>query len=485
MHTVIVGNGIIGLTIAFRLARRAGSNDKITIIGSRSRSGSATLAAGAMLNSFAEIERNALDSELDFYRFELSHLATKMWPKFEHDLIDAAGSDLPLGCRKCQGFGGGGCVDTGTYVVNNTAADNLDDDNFDAIHEALQRFDEPHRLVNPADIPNYMPDQRHRANRALYIENEGWFNPRLMVEKLEAALKRFSQVCFIDCNVDRLEGAVSGVTGALLESGDRVQADNFVVAAGSMVSDLIEKSRLGIKIQRIFHGVGISIEIRSRDYPHIKCIRTPNRGLACGIYTVPYFTAPDLPQDHILIGASNLLSPEPVVHGRISSVELLLRAAIEQINFNFYRADLIRINVGMRPVSQDTYPLIGKTSIDNLIIATGTKRDGFHMSPLISNQVVSMLYGEKLDDRLAWFAPERSLIRSMTREDAISKSVKHQMSAAYQHGFSPSQGRMPEQLRKMYRDDLERLHDRVGAADWGIPPELLDMYRYGHARASL
>ena len=31
--------------------------------------------------------------------------------------------------------------------------------------------------------------------------------------------------------------------------------------------------------------------------------------------------------------------------------------------------------------------------------------------------------------------------------------------------------------------DLERLHDKVGAHDWGIPPEMLDMYRYGHAAA--
>jgi glycine oxidase len=482
MHTVVIGNGIIGLAIAFRLARRAGSKDRITLIGKKMRPGSATLAAGAMLNSFAEIEKDSLESELDMYRFELSHLATKMWPKFERELIDATGSCLPSGCKKCQGFAGGGCVDTGTYVVNNTAADDLDDENFDAILKALQDFNEPYRLVNPGDIPNYMPEQRHRATRALYIENEGWFNPRLMVEKLDAALARFPQVSVLEGNVDRLDGGPGGVTAAVLESGDRVLADNFVVATGSTVSSLIEKSKLGIEMQRIFHGIGVSIEIRSSDYPHSKCIRTPNRGLACGIYTVPYFTDPAEPADHILIGASNFVSPEPVSHGRISSVESILNAAIEQVNFNFYRAELIRVNVGCRPTSQDTYPLIGKTSIDNLIIATGTKRDGFHMSPLISEQVASMVYGEKIDDRLAWFSPERSLIRSMTREEAIVKAVRHQMSAAYQHGFSPSKSRMPAQLKEMYRADLERLHDQVGAKDWGIPPEMLDMYRYGHAK---
>jgi hypothetical protein len=69
----------------------------------------------------------------------------------------------------------------------------------------------------------------------------------------------------------------------------------------------------------------------------------------------------------------------------------------------------------------------------------------------------------------------------LSRQEAIDKAVRHQMSASYQHGFTPSKSRMPAQIAQMHRDDLERLHDKVGAHDWGIPPEMLDMYRYGHA----
>ncbi len=482
MHTIVIGNGIIGLTTAFRLMRKAGSRDTISIIGSSTRTGSASLAAGAMLNSFAEIESGSLKTELDLFRFELSYLATKMWPKFERELIDAAGSKLPDGCANCQGFSGGGCVDTGTYVINNTAADNLDDENFDAILSALQEFGEPYKLINPRDIPNYMPEQKHRATRALYIENEGWFNPRLMIEKLENILNNSPNVKLINHDAESLKGNATGLKSVLLKNGDTIEGDNFIVATGSSSYQLLENSKLGINIQPIFHGVGVSIEIKSPGFPHAKTIRTPNRGLACGIYTVPYFTNPHQPNDHILVGATNLISHKPILYPRISSVESLLNAAIEQINFNFYRAELIGVNLGWRPASQDGYPLIGKTSIDNLIIATGTKRDGFHMSPLISELITSLVYGEKVDDRLVWFAPERNPIKQMTRQEAIEKSIKHQLSAAYQHGFTPSKSRMPEQLIKMYRDDLEKLHDQVGAFDWGIPPDMLDMYRYGHAK---
>lgn len=482
MHTVILGNGIVAQTIAFRLLQRARTNNKITIIGKSAREGSATLAAGAMLNSFAEIEKGSLDSDLDLYRFELSHLATRMWPRFESELIDAAGASLPSACAKCTGFSGGGCVDTGTYVVNNTAADDLDDENFDAILQALIDFDEPHRLVSPRDIPNYLPAQRFRATRALYIENEGWFNPRLQLEKLDAILKKSPNVEVCEGNVDSLIGSHGGINAARLDNGEIVEGDKFVLATGASATQVLERSALGIDVQRVFYGVGVSIEIRSSDYPHTKCIRTPNRGLACGVYSVPYFISPDAPHDHILLGASNFMSPTPYSYGRITSVESLLKAGIEQINYNFYRADLIRVNVGWRPTSQDTYPLIGKSSIHNLIIATGTKRDGFHMSPLISEYVVSMLYGEPVDSRFDVFSPERKPIRSLTREQAIEKAIRHQVSAAYQHGFSPSKNRMPDQIKQMYRDALEILHDEVGAIDWGIPPEMLDMYRYGHAR---
>jgi glycine oxidase len=60
----------------------------------------------------------------------------------------------------------------------------------------------------------------------------------------------------------------------------------------------------------------------------------------------------------------------------------------------------------------------------------------------------------------------------MTRDEAIDNAIRHQMSATYQHGFSPSTSRMPDQIRQMYRDDLKRHNDQIGAIDWGIPCEL-------------
>ena len=69
MQYVIVGNGIIALTTAFRLSKKLGTGDTITIVGPAARTGSATMAAAAMLNSFAEIDAYSLRSDTDLYHF--------------------------------------------------------------------------------------------------------------------------------------------------------------------------------------------------------------------------------------------------------------------------------------------------------------------------------------------------------------------------------------------------------------------------------
>jgi glycine/D-amino acid oxidase-like deaminating enzyme len=481
MHTLIVGNGILGMTIAFRLLQRIRSGDRISVLGKRSRPGSATLAAAAMQASFAEVEVNSLVEDIDLFRFELSYDATRLWPEFERELIDAAGDNLPDSCSKCE-IHTGGCFGKGTYVVNNTAADNLDDANFNAIVKALEDFNEQFDFVDPKSIPNYMPEERFRATRALYIHNEGWFNPRIMIDKLEAILSNHPQVDLIDDEAVNLSGANSEISHVEIRGKGKLEADYYVLANGSMLTSFLTSSNIEIDIQPVFHGIGASIEIKGNEFPHTKCIRTPNRGWACGIYTVPYFLGPGQPNDHILVGASSFLSATPHDRVRLASVENLMRAAMEQINRNFYRADLVRVNVGSRPTSQDTYPLLGKTTLRNLSVASGTNRDGFHLAPVISKMIVDQIHGDDVDERYNYFTPEREPIRKYTREEAISDSVRHQISALYQHDFNPAKGRMDEQIARMYREDLERLHDRVGAYDWGIPPMMIDMYRYDHAR---
>ncbi|MCG7537122.1 FAD-dependent oxidoreductase [Pseudoalteromonas sp. OOF1S-7] len=481
MKYVIIGNGIIALSSAFRLLQKCGSQDEIVIVGPADRVGSATLAAAAMQNSFAEIGAHSLKSDEDFFHFELSHKATREWPAFERDLIAAAGENLPKDCSQCEIYTGG-CFEQGTYVINNTATDELDDKNFKAILQALEDFNEQHMLVDPADIPNYYPSQHKRATQAVYIPNEGWLNPRLVLEKLDNILANDDRVTVIDAKVTHLEAEGGQIKHVVTEGGECVSGDEYLLAAGAPTQSILENSKLDIETIKMFYGIGVSLEIVSPGYPHTKCIRTPNRGGACGVYTVPFYLGPGKSKEHIVIGASNYLSPEPVYHGRLISIEHLMRAATEEINGHFYNAQLVRTNVGWRPTSQDTFPLIGRSSLRNLTIATGTKRDGFHMSPVLSEVIADMLLHNPVDTRFSYFHPERELIKNVDRETGIDIVVESLMSEQYQHDYRPSNIRMNQQVRNTYRQDIEALHDKVGAVDWGIPPELVNMYRRGFAK---
>lgn len=479
MRIVIVGNGILATTLAFRLINPAASNDEVVLVGPYARGGSASLAAAAMLNSFAEIEAGSLDTEVDRYRFDLSRHATAEWVPFEEELSAAAGN----GTERFGPQSSAGRVSRGTYIVNNAAAESLDDENFDAIVGALEAYQEPFSFVSAGDIPHYKPTQRDRALRALFLNEEGWVNPRLTVDKLDFVLSQSPKVTMVDARVQRVIMSSGIVSSVELEDGTNIEGDKFVLATGATVSSLLDESDLGIRVQRVFSGAGVSVEISSPGFAQKSCIRTPNRGLACGVYSAPYDGAPGEESDHVLIGASNLISATPILRPRLSSVDTVIQGAIDQINTDYFRADLVRVNLGLRPSSQDTYPMLGQTSIPNFLMATGTKRDGFHLAPFVSKLLSDLINGKAVDPKFEWFRPDRPLLKTLTREQAIAKGIRHRINASYQHGYNAPTGRLTDQIAAMHREDLERVHDAVGAVDWGIPPEMIDMYRYGHAVA--
>ena len=463
MHAVIIGNGILALTTAYRL-RKLAPRSRVTIIGPADHRGCASLAAAAMLNSFAEIEAGTLTNKMERQKFLFNKLSTPLWPSLLKEI------EVDSGIKLSFGFG--------TFVVNNHASDSLEDENFDAIVRALDEFREAYEFVSPLHINHYKPTPRLRAARAIYIKGEGWVNPRNLFAALEKILTQDSSVTWIDRYCASLNRSGSVVSYAELDNGKRTPGDVFLLAPGAAFTKIITASNLDIHFPKIFYGVGCSLLLKTNNVTLTNCIRTPNRGLACGVYAAPQDS------EHTLVGASNFISPVPEENVRLTSVYTLIKAAMEQINSDYYRCDLKRVNVGWRPTSEDTLPMLGATSIKNLFVATGTKRDGLHCSPVISNSLAALMTGQSTAFNLMSFCPERSPIRIYTREEAISATVKHTINAAYQHDFSPAKNRMVEHLEKYYHDDLIELHDSVGAVDWGIPPEMVDMYRYGHINRS-
>ncbi len=459
MEVVIVGNGILGLTAAYKLINRD-KDIRISIIGPDNNKGCASLAAAAMFNSFAELDGHTLSNEIDRKKFLFNKSATPYWPDLLQQLEHESGRKIE------HGFG--------TFIINNHVSDDLEDENFDAILNGLREFYEPYEVIAPNSIPKYKPAAAARAGRAIFINREGWVNPISLMAGLKEILFKSGRVKFVNDYCNKLYRKGDLVSSVMLASGILVSGDVYILSPGATFTNIINESNLELDFLKIFYGVGCSLLLRTGPDTLPNCIRTPNRGLACGVYSAPQN------QTDTLVGASNLISPEPFENARITSVYTLLKSAMEQINSDYYRSDLVKVNVGWRPTSEDTLPMIGKTSITNLIVATGTKRDGLHCSPVISDYLADIILTGKSEQDMKLYTPEREPVRMYTREEAIQITVRHTINAAYQHDFIPSKGRMVEDLEKYYSDDLNKLHDQVGAYDWGIPPEMINMYRYGH-----
>jgi glycine oxidase len=455
----VIGNGIVGLQTTYALVSRD-PGVRICLIGARSRPGCASLAAAAMFNSFCEIDAGSVENRFENEKFLFNKLSNEHWPSL------LARLEAEDGRKINHGFG--------TFLINNAGSDGLEDENFDAIADALIQHGEPHQNASPREIPFYRPEPRYRASRAIFIPREGWVNPVELLATLESLLEKSGRVTFIDDQCSRLVQQGSQITEAITNNGTRVSAGQFAVTVGANFTTLMDASNLSARFQRIFFGVGATVLLETGDETIQNCIRTPNRGLACGLYAAPQTSR------GTLVGASNFISPVSVDRVRLTSLYTIMKSAMEQLNRNYYRSEVVRVNVGWRPTSTDTFPLLGKCSIDNMVVATGTKRDGLHCSPVISQHLSDLILNGKSKFDFPLFEPERKPIKFLTRNEAIENMVRQNINAAYQHDFVPAKSRMQDELEKNYREEASRLHDDIGAMDWGIPPELRDMYKYGH-----
>ena len=144
--------------------------------------------------------------------------------------------------------------------------------------------------MEPQDIPGYYPNQKDRTNHAIFIRNEGWINPNSTINSLEQYLGNDGRVDFVNENVKFLNQRNNKLDHLTLVSGKKISGDKFLLASGSNVTDLLHDSKIDITIPRIFYGVGVSVLISNPKEYLSNCIRTPNRGLACGIYASPFMS---------------------------------------------------------------------------------------------------------------------------------------------------------------------------------------------------
>ena len=124
----------------------------------------------------------------------------------------------------------------------------------------------------------------------------------------------------------------------------------------------------------------------------------------------------------------------------------LIDCVIDQLD---QRASYSRITqqfLGNRPVTLDTFPLLGSAGVENLFVFTGTYRDGLHASPVIASKASSLIIDGRNDfDPI--LAPTRRPISPSSVEQSIADFVEQRISSAFESHTALSQFMNHEDLR--------------------------------------
>lgn len=456
---IIVGNGVLGKSLAIALSE-LDSKIKIAVIGPKEQHFSASAAAGAMLNSFGEVTQATFSSKQHRYKLELSIQSSQLWK----DWATLLNSHLVKSQQVTLG--------KGTYILLN-AADEIDDANYAAIIAALDEYKQSYEFINPADISGLSPEAEKRPLRAVYIPSEGFIDSARLLICLTLLCEKNPQIELIDEKILSIENK-DNKTALTLASKKTLLSENVVIAAGAASQQYLDQfESLRYKIPPLVYGNGTAFRVVGADIPINSVLRTPNRGLACGIHVVPR------ENNELYIGASNFVSPNPAQYPKMMGIAFLLQAAMEQINREFSHKEIKHWYLGHRPITVDTFPLIGKTSVPGVWVLSGTYRDGLHNSPLFAQSLAREILGKKPLFENKFFMPERAPIVTMSKEVAIKTAIKHFMSGAYQHELHmPKIGRWFEAMtEEAFYHHLQKLYEKL-EIDVGLPPEIMIMYYF-------
>lgn len=455
---VIVGNGVLGLSVAVETALRDPAL-RIAVVGPQARPGSASVAAGAMLNCFAEVTRRTGEHPASRAKFALAREAARLWPGWLDRLAEAAGvGAVPV--RHARG----------TLVVlgARTTADGAG--SMRAIRAAAEEHGEPFEDVDPYDIGFLEAEAGEQPVDALYLADEGAVDARQLLAALDAAAAGRGVIRIAD-EAASLVTAEDAVTGVRLSSGTALPAGAVVLAAGGATGRLIGQLPPG-SVQPMLSGAGVALEterVRGEAVPYV--VRTPTLVGGCGLHAVPLGDGTEY------VGATNHVSFDAPAGPRLGIVQALLSGCVAQLDRNIAFSAVRRWHHGMRPVTWDTFPLLGHGPLRGLYFATGTYRDGFHGSPAIARHLAGLLTGgaapeDEKNDPYAVFAPGRKPVETMTADDAVERFAEMAVHVAVERGM-----RLPHFLdaepiaaacRQLARTCMEQLGVPVAPA-----PEIL------------
>ncbi|SHJ93509.1 D-amino-acid dehydrogenase [Maribacter aquivivus] len=247
--------------------------------------------------------------------------------------------------------------------------------------------------LNKTELHQLEPNVNIDAEGAIHYECDGHTTPTEIMPKLMAYLKQQGVVIRTNEEVLDIKSSGSSIKEVVTNKGS-YKPEEVVLAAGSWSGELAKKLQLKLPLQG---GKGYRINIE-RDtgitIPAIlmesKIAATPMNGFTRFAGTMEFS------------GLNDIIRKE-----RVTAIANGAQAFYPDIKIN--DTEIKNVKTGLRPVSPDGLPYIGKSSnIINLTIATGHAMMGWSLGPATGKLVSELLTDNKTSMNIAAFSPNRT-----------------------------------------------------------------------------
>ena len=361
-EVVVIGGGVIGLTIARSLAKR-GVRD-VCLLERAGLGSEASSAAGGML--LPQVEADGHD---DF--FALACRSRDLYPSLAAALHDETGIDIELDT-------------TGTLYL---ALNEHDYEEIEKRYDWQTRAGLAVELLTSAVARELEPCISEATFGALLFPNDIQVENRRLVTALANSVDALGVKTMTETTVEALLIEGNQIRGVQTSRGD-ISCQTVVIAAGTWSSFLLQSAPTITPVR----GQMVCLDSKPQLTRHV--IFSP-RG-----YLVPR-------QDGRLLAGStseNAGFAKRVTAGGIVSI---LRQALE-ISPAVANLPIVDTWAGLRPRAADGLPVLGPCrEIDGLFYATGHYRNGILLAPLTAELISEAIVTGKTSPLLAPFSPDR------------------------------------------------------------------------------
>jgi glycine oxidase len=363
----IIGAGVIGLSIAWRLAQRGA---KVTVFDKGAAGSGASHAAAGMLA--AHLEAEPREENL----VALNRASQALWPAFAGELEAASGMAVDLRSE-------------GTLLLALTGDDQSRLKHVLSFQRSLGL---PLEWLTTAEVRRREPHLTPSITGAIFSPQDHQVDNRAVAAALRTAALKAGITLREQTPVERVVTNDGRVTGVGV-TGETVAADVVILAAGAWSRGIAGLPASSLPPVRPVKGQMLALRM-DRQAPLLTHVVW-----APGAYLVPR------KDGRLLIGATveeKGFDTNLTAGGQLALLEATWRAlpGIEELPID-------EMWVGFRPGSRDDAPIIGPSAIPGLVYATGHYRNGVLLTPITAEAIATLVLDGTIDPRVANFGFER------------------------------------------------------------------------------